>query len=183
MVCSFQIVHLSCTHTNTVSKWMKTRFHTIHVTYELHRVHPKLYMSLWYVQCKPCTYLASRFALPPNRPNRAPLDPRYLGVPSGASKMIYEPMVRLTQTEHLSCNDANAVSKQIKMRFHDSHHQGVPSDASSTISKTTVRSTQTVHQSCIKSSTISKRTEPSFHLSIVTSDSHRVRPKQFLYLW
>ena len=32
-----------------------------------------------------------------------PLDPRHLGVPSGASKMISEPMVRSTQTMHLSC--------------------------------------------------------------------------------
>jgi hypothetical protein len=40
-----------------------------------------------------------------------------------------------------------------------------------------------VHQSCIKSSTISKRTEPSFHLSLVTKESHRLRPKRFLCLW
>jgi hypothetical protein len=34
MVCSVQTVHLSCTDTNTVSKWTKTRFHMTHVTYE-----------------------------------------------------------------------------------------------------------------------------------------------------
>jgi hypothetical protein len=50
-----------------------------------------------------------------------PLEPRHLGVPSGAAKMIYEPMVRLTQTEHLSCPDANIVSKWIEMRFHMTH--------------------------------------------------------------
>jgi hypothetical protein len=44
--------------------------------------------------------------------------PSYLGVPSGASNTIYEPMVRLTQTEDLSCTDANTVSKQIETRFH-----------------------------------------------------------------
>jgi hypothetical protein len=75
----------------------------------------------WYVQCKPRTYLALRFALSPNGLNRAPPNPRHLGVPSGASKMIYEPMGRLTQTEHLSFTDANTVSTQIKKRFHMTH--------------------------------------------------------------
>jgi hypothetical protein len=112
---------LSCTNTNTVSKWTKMRFHTTHVTYEFNRVHPKLFMSLWYVQCKPCTYLVSGLALCPNGPNRAPPDPRHLGVPSGASKTICEPMVCLTQTEHLSCTVANTVSKQIETRFHKTH--------------------------------------------------------------
>jgi hypothetical protein len=95
-------VHLSCTNTNTISKRTKIRFHTTHVTYKFHRVRPKLFMSLWYVQCKPCTYLASRLALSPNEPNQAPPNRCHLGVPSGASKTIYEPMVCLTQTEHLS---------------------------------------------------------------------------------
>jgi hypothetical protein len=114
-------VHLSCTDTDTVSKQTKTRFHTTHVTYEFHRVRLKLFMSLWYVWCKSCTYLASRVALSLNRPNSAPPDLRHLGVPSGASKMIYQPMVCLTQTKHPSCTDANTVSKQIKTRFHMTH--------------------------------------------------------------
>jgi hypothetical protein len=121
MVCLVQIVHHSCVDTNTVSKETKTRFHTTHVTYECHRVRPKLFMSLWYVQYKLCTYLASTLALSPNRPNRAPLDPHHLGVPLGVSKTIYEPVVRLMQTEHLSCTDGNNVSKQIEMRFHMTH--------------------------------------------------------------
>jgi hypothetical protein len=57
----------------------------------------------------------------PNGPNRAPPDPRLLGVPLGTSKTIYELMVCLTQTEHLSCTDANTISKQIKTRFHMTH--------------------------------------------------------------
>jgi hypothetical protein len=121
MKCLVQTVHLSCSDTNTVSKWTKTRFHTTHVTYEFYRLRPKLFMSLWYVWCKQYTYLALRLALSPNRPNRAPPDPRHLGVPSGASKMIYEPMVHLTQTEHLSCTNANTVSKHIETRFHMTH--------------------------------------------------------------
>jgi hypothetical protein len=82
-----------------------------HITYGFRRVHPKLFMSLWYVQSKLCTYLALRLALSPNGPNRAPPDHRHLVVPLGASKTICEPMVRLMQTEHLSCTDANTVPK------------------------------------------------------------------------
>jgi hypothetical protein len=121
MVCSVQTVHLSCTDINTVSKWTKTKFHTTHETYEFHWVRPQLFMSLWYLQCKPCTYSVSRLALSPNGPNRAAPDLRHLGVPSGAYKMIYEPMVRLTQIEHLSWTDTNTVSKQIETRFHKTH--------------------------------------------------------------
>jgi hypothetical protein len=112
MVRLVQTVHLFCTNTNAVSRRTKMRFHTTHVTYEFHRGCPKLFMSLWYVECKPCTYLVSRLALSPNGPNRTP------AVPSGASKTIYEPMVRLTQIEHLSCTHASTGSKQIETRFH-----------------------------------------------------------------
>jgi hypothetical protein len=114
-------VHLSCTDTNTVSKRTKTRFHTTRITYEFHRVRPKLFMSLWYIQCKPCTYLVSGLALSPNGLNRAPPNPRLLGVPSGASKTIYEHIVCLTQTKHLSGTDANTISKQIETRFRTTH--------------------------------------------------------------
>jgi hypothetical protein len=112
LVCSVQTVHLSCTDTNTISKWSKTRFHMAHVTYEYHRVLLKLFMSLWYVQCKPCTYLASMLALFPNGPNRAPPDHHHLGVPSGVSKTIYEPMLRSVPTVHLSCIKMSIVSKR-----------------------------------------------------------------------
>jgi hypothetical protein len=148
-------MHLSCTNTNTVSKRTKSRFHTTHVTYEFRRVRPKLFMSLWYVQCKRCTYLESRLALSPNRPNRAPLVHRRLGVPSAASNTIYDPMVCLTQTEHLSCTDATHCLKTDRNEIPlDPHHLAVSSGASNTISEPTVHSTQTVHQSCID--TVSK---------------------------
>ena len=120
MVHSAQTVHLSCTDTNTVSKWTKKRFHITHGTLEFHR-----------------TYLAPTLA--PSRPkqdstwptsprstigcvqndfrsygmfgaNHAPilrqdwhhlqmdqnelsLEPHHLRVPLGASKMIFEPLV------------------------------------------------------------------------------------------
>jgi hypothetical protein len=91
------------------------------VTYKFHRVRPKLFIRIWFIPCNQCTYLVSRLALYPNGPNRAPPDPHHLEVLSGASKMIYEPMVCLTQTEHLSCTNANTVSKHIETRFHMTH--------------------------------------------------------------
>jgi hypothetical protein len=45
-------------------------------------------------------------------------DLRLLGVPSEASKMIFEPMVRLVQTVHLSCTNTNIISKQKEASFH-----------------------------------------------------------------
>jgi hypothetical protein len=50
-----------------------------------------------------------------------PVVPRHQGVPSGASKMISEPMVRLAQTVHLSCTNTNTVSKWTEIRFHMTH--------------------------------------------------------------
>jgi hypothetical protein len=53
--------------------------------------------------------------------NELPLDPRHLRVQSGASKMIYEPIVRLAQTVHLSYAGTNTISKQIETSFHLMH--------------------------------------------------------------
>jgi hypothetical protein len=41
--------------------------------------------------------------------NELPLKPFHLGVPSGASKIIPEPLVHWAQTVHLSCTDTNTV--------------------------------------------------------------------------
>jgi hypothetical protein len=48
-------------------------------------------------------------------------DRRHLGVPSGASKMVYEAMVHLVQTVDLSCIDTNTISKRTEMRFYMTH--------------------------------------------------------------
>jgi hypothetical protein len=50
--------------------------------------------------------------------NELPFEPRQPGVPSGASKIISDPMVRLVQTVHLSCTETNTVSKQTETIFH-----------------------------------------------------------------
>jgi hypothetical protein len=39
----------------------------------------------------------------------------------GVSKMIFEPMVCLAQTVHLSCTDTQTVSKEKEVRFHMTH--------------------------------------------------------------
>jgi hypothetical protein len=71
MVSLAQTMYKSCTDTNNVSKRTETWFHMTHVTLEFHQERPKLFMSLWYVWHKLCTYLASRLALSPNGPIQA----------------------------------------------------------------------------------------------------------------
>ena len=53
--------------------------------------------------------------------NEIPRDPRHLGVPSGVSKMISEPMVHSMQTVHLSSFDTNNVSKWKDARVQMTH--------------------------------------------------------------
>ena len=53
--------------------------------------------------------------------NELSVEPRHLVVPSGASKIIPEPMVCLAQTVHLSCSDASTVTKWTETRFGMTH--------------------------------------------------------------
>jgi hypothetical protein len=50
--------------------------------------------------------------------NEIPLDQRHLGVPSGVSKKISEPMERSAQTVNLSCVKISIISKRTEMSFH-----------------------------------------------------------------
>jgi hypothetical protein len=61
-------MHLSCTNTNTICKQTEMSFYLRFINKEYHRVRPKWFLSLGYVRCKPCTYLASRLPLSPNGP-------------------------------------------------------------------------------------------------------------------
>jgi hypothetical protein len=121
MVRLAQTVLLSCSDTNTVSKRTKTRFHMSHVTLEFHQVRPKWFPGLWYVRLKQCTYLESRLALCPNGPKRASTWASSSWSTIGSVQMISKPMVRLAQTVHLSCTDANTISKQTEPRFVMTH--------------------------------------------------------------
>jgi hypothetical protein len=117
-VCLAQTVHVSCTDTNTISKWTKTRFHMTHVTLEFHSVRPKWFLRLWYVPHKPCTYLASRLALYQINWIKLPLEPQNLGVLSGASKIISEPMEGSMQTVHPCCVKISTITKRTKSSIH-----------------------------------------------------------------
>jgi hypothetical protein len=223
MVCLARTVHLSLSDTKTISKRAKKRFHMTRVALEFHRMDPKWYWSLWYVRCKPCTYLASRLALSPNGPtltqspnglkrdstrptspgsstmcvqnnfrayglfgaNRAlilhqhwhylqtdqnedPHDPHNLVVPSGASKMIFEPMVCPVQTMHLSCVKISHLQMDQNELPLEPRHLGVPSGASKMIYETMVCLPRTVHQSYANINIVSTWTETRFHLSLMT---------------
>jgi hypothetical protein len=69
--------------------------------------------------------------------------PHHLEVPSSASKMIFEPMVRLTQTVHLSSIKISTVYKQTELSL-EPHHLGESSGASKSISEPIVHLAQTV---------------------------------------
>ena len=45
-------------------------------------------------------------------------DPHHLGVPSGATKMISEPLVCSAPTAHLSCVKISTISKRTETSFH-----------------------------------------------------------------
>jgi hypothetical protein len=118
MVRLVQTKHLSCTDTNNVSKQTETRFHMTHITYEFYQVRPKLFLSIWYVWHKPCSYFASRLALSPKwTKNELLVEPRHLGVPSVVSKMISVLMVSSAQTMHLSCVKNSTIFKQTETSF------------------------------------------------------------------
>jgi hypothetical protein len=51
-------------------------------------------------------------------PNEIPYDPLYLGVPSGASKMISEAEVHSAQIVHLSCVKISTIFERIESSFH-----------------------------------------------------------------
>jgi hypothetical protein len=53
--------------------------------------------------------------------NEIPYDPGHLGVLSGVSKAIFEPVVRSAQTVHLSCVKNRTISKQTEMSIHLTH--------------------------------------------------------------
>jgi hypothetical protein len=148
------------------------------------RVSPKQFLSLWYVRRKPCSYLAPTLT---TSPNRLKWDSTWSTSPRnsiGCVQNYFEPLVRSTQTMHLSCIKISTISKWTKRSFqlslvtciqmdrngipHDSSHVGVPFGVSKMISEPMIRSVQKVQLSCVKINTISKQTKRSFQLSLIT---------------
>ena len=121
MVRLAQTVHLSYINTNTISKWTKqdstrptsprSSIGCVQTNFQAYGTFDAKHATILH-RCQHC--------LQPDQ-NEISQDPRPLGVPSGASKMISEPMVRSTQSVQLYCIDANTVSKQTEMRFHMTH--------------------------------------------------------------
>jgi hypothetical protein len=107
-------------------------FHLSLISWEYHQVCPKWFLSWWYVWCKLCTYLAPTLTLSPNRKKRDSHDWHHLWVPSGASKMISEPMVCSAQTVHQSCFKISTISRRTELSL-EPRHLGVPSGASKMI--------------------------------------------------
>jgi hypothetical protein len=159
-------MHLSCIKISSISKWTETSFHLSLITKEKGRVRPKWFPSLWYVQRKPCTYLASWLALSPNGPKWTST---WVSSPRSTIRCVQNDFycilrksctyLALTLTLYLN---------GLKWNSAWARHLGVPTGASKMISKTMVRSGQTVYPSCVKISTICKQIEISFHLSLIT---------------
>jgi hypothetical protein len=78
--------------------------------------------------------------------NEIPHDPCHLGVPSGASKIVFEAVVHSAQIVHLSFVKIDTISGQTESSFHMSLvNIGVPSGASKMISEPVEHSSQMVH--------------------------------------
>jgi hypothetical protein len=164
-----QTMHLSCTDTSTISKRTETIFHKAHVTKELHWVRLKWFLSLWNVQRKPCTCLASRLELSPNGLNRAST---WASSPKSITGCVQN---NFWAYGMICANRAHILHRhyhylQIDQNEipHNPRLLGVLSSVSRMISKPIVRSTDIVHLSCVMISNISKQIESSFHLSLVT---------------
>jgi hypothetical protein len=138
----------------------------------------KQFLSLLHVQCKLCTYHASRLTLSPNRSKQAfhlthvTLEVHEVWPPRFPCPWYIwgKPRTYLTPRLTLSSNGLKPGSTR-------------PMSPWSSIgcSKNNFEpiacSVQTVHQSCVEIKIISKRPEASFHLTHVTYESHWVGAK------
>ena len=93
-------------------------------------------------------------------------------------KMISEPMVRSTQTVHLSCIQISTICKWTELSL-EPRHLGVPSIASKMISEPIVRLAQTVHLSCTDTNMSPRGKQVRFHMTHVTKEFHRVSKMNF----
>jgi hypothetical protein len=121
IVWSAQTMHPYCTDTNTVSKQTETRFH---MTYTPRSSIECVQHDFWAVgtfDTNRAPFLRQDYHYLQMDSMKLPLQPRHLGVSSGASKMISEPIVHSAQTVHLYCSDINTVSKRTEIRFHQTH--------------------------------------------------------------
>ena len=128
MVCSMQSMHLPCICISTISKLIEPSFHLGLFIHEYQIVHLKWFLRLWCIRRKLCNYLALKLTMSTNGQKR------HLGVPLGASKLIFKHMVCSLQIMHLSCIKISTISKQIKPSFYLSLFSEVPTGASKMVS-------------------------------------------------
>ena len=116
-------------------------------------------MILWYIRCKPCSYLASRLTLSPNGPKWASswaLSPRST---IGCIQNDIWAYGTFGQTLHLSCTNTNNISKWTERDSTWPTSPRIPSGVSKSISEPMVCLAQTMHISYINTNTIYKQTE------------------------
>ena len=121
MVHLVQTVHLSCTYANTVSEWTKTRFHMTTSSRSSIGCVQNDFRAYGTIGANRAPILRQYYHYLQTDRNELSVEPRHLVVPSGVSKTIPGPMVRLVQIVHQSCTDANTVSKWILTRFDMTH--------------------------------------------------------------
>jgi hypothetical protein len=110
--------------------------------------------------------------------NEIPHDPRHLGVPSGACKMIYDVLLCLEKNHApILLQDYHYLRMNWIELPLEPHHLVVLSGASKMISEPAVSLAQAMHLSCTNTNTIYKWTKTRFHMTHVTLDFHRVRQK------
>jgi hypothetical protein len=82
---------------------------------------PNRFLSLCYIRRSLAPIYVKIITVSKKGRNELLLEPRPLGVSSGASKMISESVVCLAETVHLSCTDTNTISKWAGTRLHMTH--------------------------------------------------------------
>jgi hypothetical protein len=131
---------------------------------------------------QPCTYLAPRLTLSPNRPKWATTSPTSPRSTIGCVQNDFQANSRFGANRAPIGAETNTISKRIKTSFHlilrrdwhylqivwndlplDLRHLGVPYGVPNSISEPMVHLAQTWHLSCLKINTISEGTEMSFH--------------------
>jgi hypothetical protein len=173
---------------------------------------PKGLLSLWYVRRKPCTSLASRLALSPNRPSF------HLGLITSEYHQVLpkwflsrwyvwrklctylEPTLTLSWSGKKQYSTSPTSPKVHSMQtMHlscikistiakqtelslEPLHLRVPLGVSNTISERIVRLPQTVHLPYTNTNTEFKRKEVWFYVTHIPYEFHQVRPKRFLSL-
>ena len=102
--------------TQTVSKWTETRFHMTTSPRSSIGCIQNDFRAYGTVDANGAPILRQDYLYLQMDQNEHSLEPRLLVVPSGVSKTISDPTVRLAQTMHLSRTDTNTVSKQKETR-------------------------------------------------------------------